>query len=436
MLRVLPSLTALLLAALALPACADDGNSSVPMAEATHYVHAGRLLDPAEGTVLEDRIIGIAEGRVVWVMGRDEVTLNDEAEVIDLSDRFVLPGLTDAHVHFTSDASVHGYERLGRSSIRSALHGVNAARRTLEAGFTTVRHVGAPDYADVAIRDAIRAGEFPGPRMRVAGQAIGMTGGHCDNNLLPAEFDHEAGGVADGPWAVRRQVRENRKYGADTIKFCATGGVLSRGTSTGARQFTPEEMEAIIDEAHNFGMRVAAHAHGDAGIRAAIEAGVDSVEHASLISEESIALAREHGTTLVMDVYVSDYILGMGEAVGILPESLEKEREVGQAQRDNLRRAHEAGVRIVFGSDAGVYPHGDNAKQFTRMVDAGMEPMEAIQSATIHAAELLDWPEAIGRIAPGYHADLIAVDGNPLEDISVLGSVDFVMKGGEVVRRP
>lgn len=433
MLRVVPFVSVLLFSLLSLPACAQEPESAA-MGEAERYVLAGRLLDTASGSVLEDRVIGIADGRVVGVAARDEVELPEGAEVVDLSDRFVLPGLTDAHVHLTSDASLQGYNRLGRSNIRSALHGVDAARRTLEAGFTTVRHVGAPAYADIAIRDAIRDGNFPGPRMRVAGQSLGMTGGHCDSNMLPPEYEHRADAVADGPWAVRRQVRENLKYGADTIKFCATGGVLSKGTATSARQYTPEEMEGLIDEAHNLGMKVAAHAHGDAGIRAAIEAGVDSVEHASLISEESIELALENDTTLVMDVYVSDYILGMGEEIGILPESLEKEREVGQTQRDNLRRANEAGVRIVFGTDAGVFPHGDNAKQFARMVEAGMTPVEAIQAATVNAAELLDWPEEIGRIAPGYHADLIAVDGNPLDDITVLESVDFVMKGGEVVR--
>ncbi|MDQ2070307.1 Xaa-Pro dipeptidase [Natronospira bacteriovora] len=422
--------TTLFLLFSALPACAESDRAQGDAEAAEHFIHAGHMLDTATGSVLDDQLIGIANGRVVSVAPRGDSRVPEGVRVIDLADHFVLPGLTDAHVHLTSDATIQGHTRLGRGSHRAALFGVRAARDTLAAGFTTVRNVGAPNFADLALRDAIEAGDFPGPRMRVAGKSLGMTGGHCDNNLLPPEFGHRSGGVADGPWAVREQVRKNLKYGADTIKFCATGGVMSKGTATGARQYTLEEMQAIVEEAHALGMRVAAHAHGDAGIELAIRAGVDSVEHASLISPASIALAREYGTALVMDVYVSDYILGMGEEIGILEESLEKEREVGQTQRDNLRRAHEAGVRIVFGSDAGVYPHGQNGKQFERMVDAGMTPLETIQAATIHAAELLDWAEDIGRIAPGFHADIIAVSGNPLEDVTKLESVAFVMKGG------
>ncbi len=417
----------------ALPACAAENSSAGVPDEAEHFVLAGQLLDTASGEMRRDQLIGVAGGRVVSVTARAETDVPSDARIVDLSDHFVLPGLIDAHVHLTSDASIQGHARLGRSSTRAALFGVRAARDNLNAGFTTIRQPGAPAFADIALRDAIEAGDFPGPRMRVAGQSLGMTGGHCDNNLLPPAFEHRSGGVADGPWAVREQVRRNLKYGADTIKFCATGGVMSKGTATGARQYTLEEMQAIVEEAHALGMRVAAHAHGDAGIELAIRAGVDSVEHASLISDESIALALEHGTALVMDVYVSDYILGRGAEAGIPEESLEKEREVGQAQRDSLRRAHAAGVRIVFGSDAGVYPHGENGRQFARMVAAGMSPLEAIQSATIHAAELLDWADEIGRIAPGFHADIIAVDANPLEDVTGLESVSFVMKGGELI---
>jgi len=428
----------LLCLSLTLPACAGPaGSSAIPAGapeEAEQFLHAGQLLDSASGEVLTDQLIGLKAGRIVSVASYKDVERDGDIPVIDLSDHFVLPGLIDAHVHLSSDASVQGHARLGRGTTRQALYGVQAARKTLEAGFTTVRNVGAPGFADVALKEAIEAGEFPGPRMRVAGQSLGMTGGHCDNNLLPAEFEHEAGGVADGPWAVRRQVRHNLKHGADTIKFCATGGVMSQRTSPGARQYTLEEMQAIVDEAHTLGMRVAAHAHGDAGIKAAIRAGVDSVEHASLISEDTIALAREEGTALVMDVYVSDYILGMGEEVGMLAETLEKEKEVGQTQRDNLARAHAAGVRIVFGSDAGVYPHGLNGKQFSRMVDAGMNELQALQAATYHAAKLLDWEEEIGRIAPGFHADLIAVAGNPLDDITEMEQPVFVMKGGEVIQ--
>jgi len=293
---------------------------------------------------------------------------------------------------------------------------------------------GASGYADVALRDAINAGEIDGPRLRVSGPALGMTGGHCDNNLLPAEYDNTAGGVANGPWAVRAKVREVIKYGADFIKFCATGGVLSKGDSVGGQQYTFEEMQALIDEAHMHGRKVAAHAHGAEGIKAAIRAGVDSIEHASLIDDEGIALAKKHGTYLVMDVYNDTFILEHGASVGILPESLEKERMVGQLQRDNHKKAFKAGVKMAFGSDGAVYPHGDNGKQFKYMVAYGMTPMQALQAATIHAADLIGWPDDIGAIAAGFYADMIAVDQNPLDDITVMENIDFVMKGGKVFK--
>ncbi|MEM7353037.1 MAG: amidohydrolase family protein, partial [Acidobacteriota bacterium] len=270
--------------------------------------------------------------------------------------------------------------------------------------------------------------------LRVAGPSLGITGGHCDNNLLPSSYKDRAGGVADGPWAVRAKVREVIKYGADVIKFCATGGVLSKGTDVGKQQYSFEEMRALIEEAHQRGRKVAAHAHGTEGIKSAIRAGVDSVEHASLIDDEGIRLAKEHGTVLVMDVYVSTFILSEGAEMGILPESLEKERQVGQVQRDNFRKAHAAGVKMAFGSDAAVYPHGDNAKQFAYMVEYGMTPMEAIQAATVHAAELIDWPDDVGSLAPGHYADLIAVAGDPLTDVTVLENVALVMQGGRIVK--
>ncbi|MEL6688665.1 MAG: amidohydrolase family protein, partial [Pseudomonadota bacterium] len=337
------------------------------------------------------------------------------------------------HVHLTSDAKVHGYNRLTRSTPRAAITGVMNAKRTVEAGFTTVRNLGAPDFADVALRDAINDGDVPGPRVIPAGRAIGITGGHCDSNLLPYSYKDVAGGVADGPWAARAKVRENKKYGAEVIKFCGTGGVLSKGTSIGAQQFTFEEMQAIVDEAHQLGMKVAVHAHGEQGIRTAIRASVDSVEHSSLISDKGIALALENGTILSMDIYVSDYILSEGEAAGILPESLEKERQVGKAQRERFQAAVEAGVPIAFGSDAGVYDHGLNGKQFAYMVEWGQTPMQAIQSATSVNAKLFGLEGEIGVIKPGATADIIAVDENPLSDIKALEDVDFVMKSGNVV---
>jgi imidazolonepropionase-like amidohydrolase len=288
----------------------------------------------------------------------------------------------------------------------------------------------------VALRDAINAGEIDGPRMRASGPALGITGGHCDNNLLPAEYQDTGAGVANGPWAVRAKVREIIKYGADVIKFCATGGVLSKGDSVGGQQYTLEEMQALVEEAHQHDRKVAAHAHGAEGIRAAILAGVDSVEHSSLIDDEGIRLAKQNGTFLVMDIYNDTYILEHGAEVGMLEESLEKERQIGQLQRDNFQKAFKAGARMAFGSDGGVYPHGDNGKQFAYMVEYGMSPMQAIQAATVHAAELIGWPDDVGAIEAGRYADIIAVAGNPVEDVRLLENLSFVMKGGKLYKSP
>jgi len=270
--------------------------------------------------------------------------------------------------------------------------------------------------------------------MRVSGPPIGITGGHCDNNLLPAEYGVRNEGVADGPWQVRARVREVIKYGADVIKFCATGGVLSKGDSVGGQQYSLEEMQALVREAHQHGRKVAAHAHGTEGIKAAIIAGVDSVEHSSLIDAEGIRLAKKNGTFLVFDIYNDTYILQHGAEVGMLPESLDKERKIGQLQRDNFRKAFDAGARMAFGSDAAVYPHGDNGKQFAYMVEYGMTPMQAIQAATVHAAQLIGWPDRVGAIEAGRYADIIAVDSNPLDDVRVLEDVRFVMKGGRIIK--
>ena len=395
-------------------------------------IRAGQLLDVTNGRMLSDQLIIVRNNVIEAVGDANRINIPSGAIEIDLSNSTILPGLIDAHVHLTSDASVNGYDSLSRSSIRNALYGTYSAGLTLRSGFTTVRNVGAVAYGDVALRDSIVDGEVAGPRMIVAGQSLGITGGHCDNNLLPAEYDFNAGGVADGPWALRQKVRENNKYSADLIKFCATGGGMSKGTSLGAQQFTQEEMNAIVDEAHTLGMKVAAHAHGTNGIQAAIRAGVDSVEHASILDDETIRLALEYETALVMDIYVSDYILESGTEVGMLEESLAKEREVGQVQRESFQRAHAAGVNIVFGSDAGVYPHGLNGRQFSKMVEFGMSPMQAIQAATLKAAALLGLENQVGTLNEGAYADLIAVQGNPLENVSLLENIGFVMKDGEV----
>ncbi len=366
--------------------------ASPAMAQDLTYIKAGRMVDVVDGQLRIDQTIVIRGDRIERVGSASGIDIPAGAQVIDLSNATVLPGLIDMHVHLTGDPETQGYANLAASVPRNALFGAANGRRTMNAGFTTVRNVGAGGYADVALRDAINNGDVVGPRMRVAAHSLGVTGGHCDNNFLPAEYGAKGGGVADGPWEVRKKVRENAKFGADLTKFCATGGVLSKGTSVGAQQYTLEEMAAIVSESHLRDRKVAAHAHGTEGIIAAIQAGVDSVEHASMIDAEGIRLAIVNDTFLVMDVYVSTYILEMGESAGFLPESLVKERLVGQVQRNNFRKAHEAGVRMAFGSDAGVYPHGNNARQFAYMVEYGMTPMEAIQAATVNAAELLGWP--------------------------------------------
>lgn len=398
-------------------------------------IKCGRLIDVKSGHVISNAII-LIEGEKIAALGRQgEVALPSGAETIDLSNATVLPGLIDAHDHLTSNPEHAGYSALGISVPREALFGVKNSQRTLEAGFTTVRNVGASGYSDVALRDAINEGDVAGPRMLVSGPALGITGGHCDNNLLAPEYRHKAEAVADGPWAARAAVREVVKYGADLIKVCATGGVLSRGDQPGTQEYTLEELEAIVDEAHKLGRKVAAHAHGAEGIKAAIRAGVDSIEHASLIDDEGIRLAVERGTYLVMDIYNDDFILQHGEKVGMLKESLEKERKIGQLQRDNFARAVKAGAKIAFGTDGGVYPHGDNAKQFAYMVKYGMTPLQAIRAATANAADLLGWSDRIGSIEPGKFADIIAVAGDPLKDITELERVIFVMKGGKIIKK-
>ena len=401
---------------------------------ATTVIKADALVDVNNSKVLDNPIVIIENNVIQYVGTQGSKTLPNNATVLDLSGHTLLPGLMDMHVHLTSDSNVHGYRRLKISTPRSAITGVKNARSTLMAGFTTVRNVGAPGYADVALRDAINDGDVLGPRMYVSGPSIGVTGGHCDNNLLPFEYEAKSEGVADGPWAVRTKVRQNIKYGADVIKFCATGGVLSKGTKVGAQQFSFEEMQALITEAHLRGLTVAAHAHGTDGIKDAIRAGVDSVEHASFLDEEAIVLAKKMGTYLSMDIYVTEYILGEGEKAGILEESLAKERTVGKRQRNSFTTAYKAGVKMIFGSDAGVYPHGDNARQLTRMVRFGMSPMEAIQAATIHPANLLGKSSLLGSIDEGKMADIIAVKGDVMNDLSLLENIQVVIKDGVVVK--
>jgi imidazolonepropionase-like amidohydrolase len=395
---------------------------------------ADRMLDVDNGNVINNAVVVVKDNKITLAGEKNTIKYPTNAEIIELGDYTLMPGLMDMHVHLTSDANQHGYKRLAISLPRATISGVKHAKATLMAGFTTVRNLGAPGFADVALRDAINDGDILGPRMYVAGPSISVTGGHCDNNLLPAEYKVTSDGVADGPWGVREKVRSNIKYGANVIKFCATGGVLSKGTKVGVQQYSDEEMKAIVDEAHMRGLTVATHAHGTSGINTAIKAGVDSVEHVSLMDDESVQLALEQGTYFSMDIYVTEYILGEGEAAGILEESLAKERIVGKRQRDNFTKAVNAGVKMVFGSDAGVYPHGDNPKQFARMVKFGMTPMQAIQAATINAAGLIKQQGVLGSLAPGKYADMVAVPGNPMEDISLMEHVALVVKDGQIVK--
>lgn len=395
------------------------------------YVRAGRLIDPTTGKVSENVGLVIRDGKIAAV---GVASAPAGAKVVDLSHETVLPGLIDVHVHLTSNANNEGLNGLTVSVPREAIDGVPNAKRTLLAGFTTARNVGASHFTDVALRDAINDGEIEGPRLQVSGPPIGATGGHADENLLPEEFHYAGDGVADSPWAARAIVRRNFKYGADLIKFMATGGVLSHGNSVGGQQLSQEEMDAIVAEAHMWGRKVAVHAHGTEGIKAAIRAGADSIEHCSFIDDEGIALAKQHGTYLDFDIYNDDFIMSEGPKMGIEPASLAKEHLVGVTQRENFAKAVKAGAKMAFATDAGVYPHGDNAKQFHYMVKYGMTPMQAIQAATVAGADLMNLKGQVGCVSQGCYADLIAVSTDPLARIETLEHVDFVMKGGVVYK--
>ena len=394
-------------------------------------IKGATILDVTNGDMLKNHIVIVKDGRIDAVSPARSADIPKGIAVIDLQGHTLLPGLIDMHVHLTSGGGYHGYERLKLTDERRAILGVVHAEKTLMAGFTTVRNVGAGSFGDVALRDAINDGDIPGPRMLVSGPPIGITGGHCsDNNLLPPEYGISGEGVADGPWAARTAVRRNIKYGADLIKTCSTGGVLSKGTKVGAPQYTVEELTALVDEAHSRGLKVASHAHGAEGIINALIAGADTIEHASFIDDEGIRLAIENNAALSMDIYVTEYILGEGASAGILEESLEKERMTGATQRSNFRKAVEAGATIVYGTDAGVYPHGQNARQLSRMTRFGMTPLQALQSATTVAAEVMGLGYEVGKIEAGYAADFVAVEGNPIEQIELLEAPSAVIKGG------
>jgi imidazolonepropionase-like amidohydrolase len=405
------------------------------------YIRAGRLFDATSETVRETVVIVVAGERIQSVGDEKSVKIPAGAAVIDLSRATVLPGLIDCHTHMGSRAD--RYDELYKfkdTPFSSAFAAVVNARKTLEAGFTTVRDVGSRPFLAVDLRNSVSEGLVPGPRIVASGPPISITGGHGDLNnfspetrvtMFPEERDFR---IADGIDQVRHVVRAQVKYGVDVIKILATGGVLSKGDSPGAPQFTFEELKAAADEAHMAGRKIAAHAHGTQGIKNAILAGIDSIEHASLIDDEGIRLAKEHGTYLVMDIYNDDYILGKAIEFGLPQENVDKEKAIGRLQRENFQRAVQGGAKMAFGTDAGVYPHGDNAKQFFYMVKYGLTPAQAIRAATSNAADLIGRSKDVGTIEAGKYADLIAVGSNPLQDVRVLENVGFVMKGGEVVK--
>jgi len=396
-------------------------------------VHAGKLLDVKTGAMLSDQGIVIEGDKIISVGPMAGLKLMGSEQRIELGNATVMPGMIDAHTHLTFNPQF-GYESLAISIPREALIGARNARVTLDAGFTTVRNVAADGYADVALRDAINAGDVPGPRMLVSGPPLSITGGHCDNDLLPFEYHATADGVADGVEQVQHKVREVIKYGADLIKVCATGGVLSKGDDPNASQYTLEEMKAIVADAHRLGRRVAAHAHGAQGVIWASEAGVDSVEHGHLMNDEAIATLKKNGTYLVPTLYLIDWHREHA-AQANLPEFVKWKMElVSKTAKENVRKAIAAGVKIGMGTDAAVYPHGLNAHELAVYVSLGMSPLQAIQTTTINDADLLGWSDKVGTIEPGKWADIIAVDGDPSRDVTTLQHVKFVMKGGEVVK--
>jgi imidazolonepropionase-like amidohydrolase len=407
----------------------------------TIYIRAGRLFDATSDQLRENMVIVVAGDRIQNIGPASAISIPADASVVDLSHATVLPGLIDCHTHLGARAD--RYDEIYNfkdTPFQSAFAGVVNARRTLEAGFTSVRDVGSLPFLAVDLRNSINEGLIPGPRIVASGPAITITGGHGDLNnfspqtrvtMFPEERDFS---IADGVDQVRHVVRAQVKYGVDVIKILATGGVLSKGDSPGAAQFTLEELKAAADEAHMAGRKIAAHAHGTQGIKNAILAGIDSIEHASLIDDEGIRLAKDRGVYLVMDIYNDDYILGKAVEFGLPKENVEKEKMVGRLQRENFQKAVKGGAKMAFGTDAGVYPHGDNAKQFFYMVKFGLTPAQAIRAATSSAADLIGRSKDVGTLEPGKFADVIAVTGDPLQDVRALENVGFVMKGGEIVK--
>ncbi len=405
----------------------------VHAAPSSVVIKAGHLVDVIEGQVIDQAVV-LIEGDTIKAAGKD-VAAPPNAKVIDLSNAWVLPGLIDCHTHITFQIGNYYEDMFRNSPIDEAVYAHVYARRTLDAGFTTCRNVGANEFIDVALKKAIDAGKIPGPHLFVSGHLLSATGGHGDvNGFSPYLHFSNPNGIVDGVDEIRKKIRWNIKYGADLIKFTATAGVLSEEESVGAPQFSAEEMKAMVDEAAMWGRKVAAHAHGAEGIKRAVRAGVASIEHGSILDDEAIQLMKEHGTYLVPTVYVG-YSVEEHALEWKLPEKLVvKARTINAQKLQWLRKAIEAGVKIAYGTDAGVFPHGENAKDFKYLVQTGMTPMRAIQAATVEAANLIGHPEKIGSITAGRLADVVAVSTDPLQDITALEKVAFVMKSGVVYR--
>lgn len=425
----------------AVPAFAQQAPAVPPTPEVV-AIRAGTLIDGNGGAPVRNAVI-VIRGQRIEAVGAN-VAVPRGARVIDLSSATVLPGFIDSHVHLAGRPIGEGdwvHDYVTDSPADNAIYGVANARRTLMAGFTTVRNVGAAGFADIALRNAINAGRVPGPRILAAGHALGITGGHCDDNgHVPGLFGHEPGpleGIADGPEQIRQAVRIQVKYGADVIKFCATGGVLSQGDEIGAQQYSEDEMRVIVETAHLLGRRVAAHAHGTEGIKAAVRAGVTSIEHGSLLDDEGVRLMVEHGTWLVPTLMAGEAVGGPDAERRLPAWTYAKGRRAYEGMQHAIRIAVQGGVRIALGTDAGVYPHGQNAREFELLVRmGGMTPMQAIQAGTMNAATLLGMEHDVGSIEAGKFADIVAVNGDPLADITVLQRPVFVMKSGDVVRAP
>jgi imidazolonepropionase-like amidohydrolase len=430
-LRLRPSLALIVsLAALSLTP-AVIAQPSQPAAGRT-LIRAGHLLDVHTGKLLDSQTIVVSGERIASIAPTASTPAGATDTVVDLGSLTVLPGLIDVHTHITMDTNFDPYHELISTDAKEAINGVVNARTTLMAGFTSIRNVGAGGYTDVDLRDAVDSGQVPGPHMQVSGPALGITGGHCDENLLPAHYHITGEGVADGIAAVQQKVRQNIKYGVDVIKICATGGVLSKGDNLQASQYTLDEMKAIAADAHRLGLKVAAHAHGAQGILWASQAGIDSIEHGSFIDDAGIAELKKNGTYLVPTLYLEDWMMEFGH---LPPFYQQKMKDAIAVAKPNIRRAYEAGVKIALGTDAAVYPHGLNAHEVEVYVrDLGMTPLAAIQSATLNAADLMGWTDRAGSLDAGKWADIIAVDGNPLANVKLLQDVKFVMKAGVVYK--